>query len=137
MPPSPLDRYRSDGLESMSSQRLLVLLYERLALDLDRASAALAADRRPADAHDALVHAQDIVASLRLALDEGAWSGATTLDAIYGHLEDLLVEANVAKSAQLVGQCQRLVLPLLDAWREAYRTVSAERVGAADGRVLA
>jgi flagellar secretion chaperone FliS len=136
MPPSPLDRYRSDGMESMSSQRLLVLLYERLALDLDRASAALATERRPADAHDALVHAQDIVSTLRLALDEGAWSGAATLDAIYRHLEDLLLEANVSKSARLVGQCQRLVLPLLDAWREAYRTLSTERVGA-DGRVLA
>jgi flagellar protein FliS len=113
----------------------VVLLYERLLTDLDRGTSAIERSR-PGEAHEALVHAQDIVSELRLALDPAVWSGAVGLDAIYRHLEVLLVEANVTKSAAVVEQCRRLVAPLSEAWSEAYRSVVAERADTL-GRVLA
>lgn len=134
MPPSPLDRYRTDGMAAVSPQRLLVLLYQRLLSDLDRSEQAMQL-ALPAQAHEALVHAQDIVTELRSALDHDAWEGAGGLDALYRHLEILLIEANVAKSPELVGQCRQVVAPLADAWEQAYRAVT---VGRTDdyGRVL-
>jgi flagellar secretion chaperone FliS len=134
VPPSPLDRYRTDGIESLSNQRILVLLYQRLLADLDDAAAAV--DRRlPAEAHLALIHAQDIVSGLRCALDHDAWYGATELDRLYHYLEGLLVRANVTKSTTVIVECRTLVEPLADAWALAYRTVSASRGGSE--RVLA
>ena len=132
---SRLDRYRTDGLTSQSPQRLLVLLYERLDLDLRRAEESLSAGDRDG-AHQQLVHAQDIVAELRLALDADAWTGGPALRDLYEYLERRLVEANTAKSAAVVAECRTLVEPLLDAWRSAYRTVQRDR-SEVYGRALA
>lgn len=130
-----LDRYRTDGLASQSPQRLLVLLYQRLAVDLERAEASLSTGDR-GGAHAPLVHAQEIVGELRLALDVGAWPAAQGLAELYGYLEQRLVTANVTKSAAAVTECRALVAPLVDAWEAAYRAVQAER-GDAHGRTLA
>jgi flagellar secretion chaperone FliS len=136
MPPaSPLDRYRTDGMHSLSPQRLLVMLYQRLLADLDRADTAIAASSPP-EAHLALVNAQEIINELRIALDHAAWEGAPGLDALYRHLEILLVEANVTKSSAVVAQCRSLLEPLAEAWEQAYRTVTTGRVDA-NGQVLA
>lgn len=123
---NPLDRYRSDGLASQSPQRLLVLLYQRLGADLARAEACLL-ERRPADAHRELVHAQDIVTELRLALDLTRWPQGATLLEVYAYLEQQLVRANVTKSAAIVSECRHLVTPLTEAWQGAYLAVQADR----------
>jgi flagellar secretion chaperone FliS len=130
-----LDRYRTDGLASQSPQRLLVLLYQRLGADLQRAEACLATGDRTG-AHVLLVHAQDIVSELRLALDVDAWPGGPGLAELYHYLEQRLVAANVTKSAALVAECRAVVAPLIDAWEDAYRTVQADRSDAY-GRTLA
>jgi flagellar secretion chaperone FliS len=130
-----LDRYRSDGLASQSPQRLLVLLYQRLGADLRRAEELLAAGDRTS-AHGHLVHAQEIVGELRLALDVGAWPGAAGLAELYAYLDRTLVEANVAKSPALVAECRVLVAPLIDAWEQAYHAVRTDRSDA-HGRILA
>lgn len=131
----PLDRYRSDGLASQSPQRLLILLYQRLATDLEQAEAALVAGDR-ATAHGRLMHAQEIVSELRLALDPQAWPGGRSLAELYQFLEQRLVTANVTKSAATVGECRQLVVPLLEAWEGAYRAVQAGR-GDVTGTVTA
>src|SRR5690348_9567881 len=59
MPSSTMlrNRYVSDSVETMSPGRLIVALYDRALLDLDRARVAIEANDVSA-AHDALVHAQ-------------------------------------------------------------------------------
>lgn len=123
---NPLDRYRSDGLASQSPQRLLVLLYQRLGADLARAEACLL-EGRPAGAHTQLVHAQDIVTELRLALDPTGWPEGAGLARLYAYLEQQLVMANVTKSAAIVSECRQLVTPLAEAWEGAYLAVQAAR----------
>lgn len=123
---NPIDRYRSDGLASQSPERLVVLLYQRLGTDLARAETALlGAD--VSTAHALLVHAQDIVTELHLALDTTTWPGGDQLDQLYRYLEQQLVLANVRKSPDIVGHCRDLVEPLIDAWDEAYRSVRTAR----------
>jgi flagellar protein FliS len=121
-----LDRYRTDGLASQSPQRLLVLLYQRLGADLQRAEVALL-DGDTSRAHTELIHAQDIVSELRLALDLSTWSDGRGLAELYAFLEQRLVTANVTKSVVIVGECRQLVAPLAEAWEEAYRAVQAGR----------
>jgi len=110
-------RYERDGKVVASPAKLLVLLYERLVRDLDEAEAALRSGS--GDARAALVHAQEIVDALDVSLDRSQWSGAEHLGAIYQHLYSELVSANVAASAERVAACRDLVIPLLDAWRQA------------------
>lgn len=123
-PARTADRFRTDGDGSVSQGRLLVLLYERLLRDLDDAVVGIAARDRDRS-HAALVHAQDIVAELDLALDHERWPGAEQQSAIYRFLLDRLVQANVDQDEVVVRQCRAVVAPLAETWSEAWRQTSS------------
>jgi flagellar protein FliS len=111
-------RYMGDTVATASPQQLLVMLYDRLALDLQRAETALAGHDR-AEAAVQLTHAQEIVFELRSSLQVEAWDGAPRLAALYGWLITEMVQANVKGDLRRVGDCRRVVEPLRDAWRQA------------------
>ena len=137
------ERYLSDSVSTASPGRLLVMLYERLVLDLSKAELALrdsaahmsaahmsAANMSAANSSDArtnenkvaaerLLHAQEIVLELNASLDASSWAGAAGLSQIYGYLLSELITANVNRDAEKVKACRELVEPLLDAWRQA------------------
>jgi len=106
-------RYQQDGTRVVSPNRLVVLLYERLLKDLDAAAALLEVGE---GAHEPLVHAQDIVDALDLALDTSQWSGGIGLRSIYEHLHRELVTANLERDIVRVRECRALVEPLAEAW---------------------
>ena len=122
--------YVSNAIDSMSPGRMIVALYERLTLDLERARRALAA-ADPATAHGCLVHAQSIVSELHDSLDDSQWSGGRNLKDLYVFLLFELVTANVDKDATRVAACQELVAPLRDAWTEAAGVVPSRAGGGA------
>src|SRR5512134_792867 len=95
------DRYRSAAIETMSPARLIVALYERLLLDLDRASAAIA-EGKLEPCHTALVHAQDIVSELADSLDTSVCAAGAQPGRLYHYLGEQLVAANLAKDAGIV-----------------------------------
>jgi flagellar protein FliS len=111
-------KYVSSSIETMSPGRLIVALYDRLLLDLDRAADAItAADAETS--HECLVHAQQIISELHDSLDVERWPGARTLADLYAFLYLELVDANVAKDAARVTTCRGLIAPLRDTWFEA------------------
>jgi flagellar protein FliS len=112
------DRYLQDSINTASPGKLLLMLYDRLILDLMQGEEALRADEREA-AHDKLTHAQEIVIELRVSLDLESWSGAPGLANVYGYLLTELIGANIAKDPDRVAVCRTLVEPLRDAWRDA------------------
>lgn len=111
-------RYQSSAVETASPQRLLVMLYDRLALDLVRAEAALGAGDR-VEASTQLMHAQDIVLELHSTLNPEVWEGAGALSSLYTWLYSEMVLANVKGDARRVADCRTVVEPLRDAWAEA------------------
>jgi flagellar protein FliS len=121
------DSYLAGAVSTASPQQLLVMLYDRLVLDLDRAEQAMrASDVRRDEARVQILHAQDIVVELRSSLNLNAgWDGAAGLSDLYGFVLTQLVQANVAMDADLVASCRSLVEPLRDAWREAAAACSA------------
>ncbi len=121
------DRYQSDGMSVSSPQKLLLAVFDRLVRDLDEAAAGIEANRVE-EAHRALVHAQDLVHELNLALEPEVWPAANELGSVYQHVLELLVEANLAKSVQRVRQCQDLIVPLAETWREAHRNLQQQRL---------
>ncbi|HUI47058.1 MAG TPA: flagellar export chaperone FliS [Acidimicrobiia bacterium] len=110
--------YVSNSIDAMSPGRMIVALYERLVLDIERAHQAIV-DGDPATAHACLLHAQAIVSELHDSLDATAWPAARGLKDIYVFLLFELVAANVDKDADRVDSCRELVVPLRDAWHEA------------------
>jgi flagellar protein FliS len=117
-------RYQADGGTALSSERAVVLLYQRLERDLDEAIDALSKDQ-PLAAHDPLVHAQEIIEALDATLLRDAWVGADALGSLYEHLIDQLVVANLSKDVDLVRHCRTIVAPLSEAWQQAWVETSS------------
>ena len=123
---SARSKYVSDSVHTMSPGRVIVALYDRVILDLERAVTAIA-EHDVYASHSALRHAQEIVTELYVALDVDQWSGGASLAALYRYIMDELVAANVDKDPVRVRACRDLLVPLRDAWREASGIVSSER----------
>jgi flagellar protein FliS len=123
-------RYLAQSVATASPAQLLVMLYDRLVVDLTQAEEALrAGDRELGSAR--LMHAQDIVAELRGTLDLTAWEGSAGLSQIYGFLLTELIKANVRGDADVAASCRGLVEPLREAWREALHLTRAADAAAA------
>ncbi len=110
--------YLRDAVATSSPQQVLVMLYDRLALDLERAQKAAAAGERES-ASDQLLHAQDIVLELLSSLQVDAWEGGPRLAALYNWLISELVQANIKLDTNRISACRQVVEPLRDAWRQA------------------
>ncbi|MDH4278616.1 MAG: flagellar export chaperone FliS [Acidimicrobiia bacterium] len=121
------NRYQDDGMKMTSPQRLVVLLYQRLMRDLHDADAAIE-DRRIEDAHNALIHAQDIVLEFHLALDAEGFEGGERLADIYVYLTDRLVDANRAKDRAIIAECRSLVEPLAEAFETVAQAPAASNL---------
>ena len=121
---SPLNRYLQDSISTASPGKLLVMLYDRMIMDLHQGEEALRAGEREV-ANDKINHAQEIILELRTTLDVDAWSGAPGLAGLYGFVLTELIGANVARDADRVAACRALLEPLRDAWREALTQAAA------------
>jgi flagellar protein FliS len=112
------DRYLSDSINTASPAKLLIMLYDRLVVDLMQGEEALRAGVHET-AYERITHAQEIVMELRVSLDIEAWSGAPGLANLYGFLLTELIGANIGRNADRVAACRGIVEPLRDTWREA------------------
>jgi flagellar protein FliS len=111
-------RYLADAVNTASPAALLVMLYDRLLIDLAQAETALiGGDRMTGGGH--LMHAQEIVIELRTSLRMDVWDGAINLAKLYGFLLQELIAANVQADPARIRDCRSIVEPLASAWREA------------------
>ena len=111
-------RYLGNSIATASPHQLLVMLYDRLALDLERGHTAMAAGDRQ-QASEQLQHAQEIILELQASLRVDIWDGGPRLSALYAWLLSELIRANVKGDLRRVADCRAIVEPLRDAWAEA------------------
>jgi flagellar protein FliS len=122
--PAMRERYLADSIATAPPAKLLVMLYDRLVLDLTRGEEALrAGDRTGASGH--LIHAQDIVLELRTSLKLDEWEGANGLAQIYTFVLTELIHANMNGDIKRVSDCRGLIEPLRESWRDAAMSVMA------------
>jgi flagellar secretion chaperone FliS len=110
-------RYADDSVATASPTRLLVMLYDRLLLDLNRGEQAQRAGDRSA-ATTSLGHAQEIVAELLSSLDQSAWDGGPRLASVYTWLLKELSGSIVTDDAGRTAACRACIEPLRAAWAE-------------------
>jgi flagellar secretion chaperone FliS len=117
-PQNPASAYQNHAVQTANGPHLLLMLCDRMSVDIARALVALdSTDNNAANEH--LQHAQKIVRMLRSALNPDGFQGAYELLAVYLFLEGHLVKANLEKDANLVRECAELVRPIHEAWRRA------------------
>jgi flagellar protein FliS len=117
-------RYLGNSIATASPQQLLVMLYDRLALDLERGHDFMAAGERE-KASEQLMHAQEIILELQASLRVEIWDGGPRLAALYAWLISELIKANTKGDLRRVADCRRIVEPLRDAWREAAASLAS------------
>jgi len=106
------------SVATASPSHLLVMLYERLVLDVQRG---LEAQQRQdfQETHRQLTHAQDIIMELQNSLRADEFKGGYDLSALYGFLHRQLVMANIRKDAGVTTECLTIVTDLCETWRQA------------------
>lgn len=118
------DRYVGDAVLTASPARLLVMLVDRLALDIERAVFALGVDDA-AFADENFRHAQEIIIELRASLDVTAWDGAAQMGQIYDFLLQECMRANVKRDKDMAAGCLVIAEEIRATWTEAARLVDA------------
>jgi flagellar secretion chaperone FliS len=129
-----LAQYNRNAILSATPTQLVTMLYDRLVLDLKRAESAQDEERWP-DAHEQLLHAQDIIAELSSSLRIDAWDGAANLFAIYVYVHQALVDANIHRNVERTREAIRLIEPLRESWHQAAQLIPAEHNAAAGGNL--
>jgi flagellar secretion chaperone FliS len=123
---NPASAYRSQAVQTANGPQLLLMLCERLSVDIARSEVALdVRDNQAANEH--LQHAQRIVRMLRNALSPDGFEGGRQLLSVYVFLESHLIRANLEKDPGVVRECAALVSPIHEAWRSAVN--ANERAG--------
>jgi flagellar protein FliS len=121
-------RYLADSVSTATPAQLVVMLYDRLGLDLRRAAQAIAEEPAGA-ATPHLLHAQQIVAELLASLQVGNWDGADNLGGVYGFLIRELVAVNMVPDLARLAKCAEIITGLAGAWREAANQLSVDAAG--------
>lgn len=124
-------RYLTEAIQTATPAGRLTMLLDALEMDLARADRAFAAS--PLDIKvlsDLLIHAQDILLTLRDTLDTTAWDAAGHLYALYDHLYTELVRANLEKDRARNAYVADHVRQIAAAWREAAKRTEQAEAGA-------
>lgn len=124
---NPASAYQERSVQTANGPRLLVMLCDRLAVDVVRADVALQSNDLKT-VNDSLQHAQKIVRVLRTALDPDGFNGGHELLSVYVFLENHLVKANFEKDAAVIQECLKLIEPIRDAWTRAVAQNEGEHV---------
>lgn len=101
--------------ETSSPAQLIVLLYDALLANLQRAEASLAAESNE-DAHGTLVRSQEIILELMASLDPSVGEMAERLGAIYDYAYHQLVRANLEKDGAYAVEVRELIRPIRDSF---------------------
>lgn len=118
MNPNARAAYLGASVSTASPARLLVMLCDRLQLDVGRAlECQQRADHQ--GAHGQLLHAQDIVMELRVSLKPEMFEGGPALARIYDYLHGHLVQANIKRDPAITQECLDLATSIAETWRTA------------------
>src|SRR4051794_10001154 len=111
MLPNARAAYLDASITTASPARLLVMLFDRLVLDVQRGlEAPLGGELE--ESHRQLTHAQDILLELASSLRPEKFRGGHDLATLYGFLHRQLVTANVRKDATITDEVLTMVTEL-------------------------
>jgi flagellar protein FliS len=112
------DRYLAEAVETATPAERLLMLFDRLEVDLVRASTAFDTGDNYV-INEQLVNAQEIVAALRATLDVATWPEGASLVGLYNLWQQELLAANLEKDPSRLPPVAEMVGQVAAAWRAA------------------
>ncbi|MFT7700034.1 MAG: flagellar protein FliS [Candidatus Krumholzibacteriia bacterium] len=111
------DAYQATNASTMSKEKIIVALYERMVSDLSEAGLAIK-DGDRVKMTNRVNHSQQIVIELRNALDhEIGGEISRNLESLYDFLFQQHLQVIVDCDHSHIDNCLRTISPLLEAWR--------------------
>ena len=120
--------YTSANLKTASPEQLLIQLWERLVLDVERGVRAQLAKDFP-EAGRQFVHAQAIITEFQATLVVDGWKGGSELMSLYAYFQRRLVQANVRKDHSAAKEVLIHCRALCDTWKKAALLAAREKAG--------
>jgi len=112
-----VQRYREADINSMTKEKMIVLLYEQVVSDLEAARRAIA-DGDRLEMTCRVNHSQRIIAELRGALDHSIGGDISrNLESLYDYLFHEHLQVLVDQDDGHIDNCIKVLTPLLEAWR--------------------
>lgn len=113
-----VQRYKEADINSISKEKMIVLLYEKMQSDLMGAAKALKQENR-VEMTRLINHSQRIVSELRGALDHNIGGEVSrNLESLYDYMFHQHLELLVDQDETHIENCLRVIAPLLEAWRQ-------------------
>lgn len=110
--------YQSSSIATATPGQLLVMLCDRLVLDVERGLRAQMRQDQQA-ANEQFQHAQSIMSHLQATLDPEGWTGGHELMALYGYINRRLIQANVRRDQRASKESLVLCRQIADTWKRA------------------
>lgn len=112
-----LQRYKETNINSLTKEKMIVLLYEKIVSDLEEAREAIAA-RDTVLMNQRVNHSQRIICELNGALDhEIGGEISRNLESLYDYMFHEHLQLVIDKDAEHIDNCLKVLRPLLDSWR--------------------
>ena len=112
-----IQQYQQTDISSMSKEKMIVLLYEKIVTDLESARRAIGEDNR-LEMTKKINHSQRIVSELRGALDHAIGGEISlNLESLYDFMFHEHLESLLDQDEKHIDNCLQVLIPLLDAWR--------------------
>ena len=113
-----IQRYREADIHSMTKEKMILLLYEKVESDLEAAIAALEQNDQ-VEMTRLVNHSQRIVCELRGALDHAIGGEISqNLEILYDYMFQEHLQVIIDRDPIHLDHCLRVLRPLLDSWRK-------------------
>ncbi|MCL2792876.1 MAG: flagellar export chaperone FliS [Spirochaetaceae bacterium] len=121
---NPLNMYRETSIKTAGQGKLIVLLYDEVIKNLDKAIAVLDSETKHYDkANNAIIKAQDIITELSASLDfEKGKDIASNLFSLYVYFSRQLMTANLDKDSKPLKPVRNMMYELRAAWKQIENT---------------
>lgn len=114
---NPYNQYRMTSLQTANPGKLLLMLYDGLVVCLKQAKQAVE-EKKMDQAHTSLIKSQDIITELMNTLNMD-YDISESLYKLYDYQRQQLIEANIKKDAEIIGQVLKFVSDLRQTWAQA------------------
>lgn len=117
---NPYSNYANNAINTATQEELTLMLYEGAIKFVNKAMIALEA-KDYEKTHENIVRVQDIVREFQLTLDH-QYAISKELNALYDYMLRRLIDANVAKSMDILSEMRDMLREFRDMWKEAMVT---------------
>jgi len=118
---NPYASYTSNRINTVSSEELTLMLYEG-ALKFTNQAVTAIENKDFEKANDLILRVEDIIREFQITLDH-SYEISKYFDSMYDYIYRLLVDANIAKDVDILGEVKEYLREFRDSWKEAMRLV--------------